>query len=108
MQNELTRWNSARKADGVSPLAMGIGIHTGTVVIGSIGTPQRREYTVVGDAVNVAARLQELTKTVPAPILMSEATRRAAGDRIQVEPAGVERLRGRTEPIDIYRVVGVG
>jgi class 3 adenylate cyclase len=108
MQQELARWNTAREGRGESTLAMGIGIHTGTVVLGSIGTPQRREYTVVGDAVNVAARLQELTRAVPAAILVSDATRRVAGDRIQMELAGVERLRGRTQPIDIYRVIGSG
>jgi adenylate cyclase len=104
MQAELERWNVERTVRGEEALHMGIGIHTGTVVIGSIGTRERREFTVIGDTVNVAARLQELTKTSEAPILVSAATRGRLGDDVAVVPHGATTLRGRARPLDVYRV----
>src|SRR5262249_5691049 len=74
MQRALDALNVERTARGESALHMGIGIHTGTVVLGDIGAPQRREYTAIGDAVNVASRIQGLTKMHGVPILLSEET----------------------------------
>jgi class 3 adenylate cyclase len=75
MQDALAELNGERARHGLPALHMGIGLHPGTVVLGDIGTPERREYTAIGNAVNVAARIEQLTKTYDVPILVSEETR---------------------------------
>ncbi len=102
MQDALASLNAERARGGAPPLRMGIGIHTGVVVVGDIGTPRRREYTAIGDAVNVAARIEEFTKVVGAPILVSEVTRRQAGDAIEFARAGPAHLRGRSQAVEVY------
>jgi adenylate cyclase len=101
MQAELARLNVERAARGEAALRMGIGIHTGRVVVGDIGPARRREYTAVGDAVNVAARIQEATKLEGATILVSAETRRRVGG-IAFCPASAMCLRGRTEPLETF------
>jgi adenylate cyclase len=81
---------------------MGIGMHTRVVVLGDIGAPRRRDYTVVGDAVNVAARLQELTKQRQVPVLVSEATRVRLADAVRLAPAGTAAIRGRVQTLAIH------
>lgn len=90
------------------PVRVRIGLHSGPVVVGNIGTPSRMNYTVVGDTVNTAQRLQELARVL-APdaetaILTSAATAAALSCELRVEAFGRHLLRGRSEPIEIFRL----
>src|SRR4029077_16220989 len=102
MQEALAGLNVDRTRRGEPPLHMGIGIHTGPVVVGDVGAPRRREYTAIGDAVNVAARIEDLTKLHGVPVLVSEATRRAAGDALAFSSAGRVQLKGRAQAVETY------
>ncbi len=100
--------NRKRQAANLPPLHVRLGIHTGRVVAGNIGAPGRINYTVVGDTVNVANRLEQLGREV-APeaevsILVSAATVDAAGEGFDFQPAGSHQLRGRSEAITVHRL----
>jgi adenylate cyclase len=88
---------------GGEPLTVGIGISTGETVAGTVGTDDRMEYTVVGDSVNVAARLESTAK--PMQILISARTWRDVKDAVKARPLGVVRVRGKEEEIEVYEVL---
>jgi adenylate cyclase len=106
MQQALGSLNAERAGRRDPPLRMGIGIHTGMVVVGDIGAAGRREYTAIGDAVNVAARIEELTKVHGAGVLVSEATRRRVGNAIAFRAAEPVTVKGKAEPVPSYVPAG--
>ncbi len=101
MQRHLRQMQAA----GQTPIqGMRIGINTGEAIVGNIGSNKRMDFTVVGDAVNVAARLQELAKEVDADTLISQATFQALEGQFQTVPEPSVVLRGRKEPTITYRL----
>jgi len=105
MRNRLVQLNASRAHDGQPPLAISGGVHTGEVVAGTIGARERHEYTVIGDAVNVAARLQQLCKERGDDFLVTETTyelARSAGFVGAVTGRQFLTLRGRIEPIRVF------
>jgi adenylate cyclase len=88
-------------AEGELPLQMGIGVNTGIVVAGTVGGGGRLEYTVVGDPVNVAQRLQAVAR---AGEVVAAASTVTAAPGIAAEPAGAQEVKGRRETVEIYLV----
>jgi len=97
-------YNRRRAAQGLEPLVLGVGLHTGDAVVGTIGAPEKMEYTAIGDTVNVASRIEGENKTFATQLLISEATYRLIQDRAVAERVGDARLKGVTEPMPLFRV----
>lgn len=105
MQEKLNEYNNERLSYGLQPIQIGIGIHTGPVMLGIIGEQQRIESTVISDSVNLASRIESLTRTYNVPILLSGAM------QSYVKEAGFQSrlidtvlVKGKSQPCDIYEL----
>ena len=106
MCEALRDYNLELARDGLPPLVLGIGIHRGPGLSGMIGSRERREYGFVGRTVNLAARVQTLTRTHGVSILVTEAVRAELGDAFDLQPMPPERVKGIDEPVATWAVLG--
>ncbi|HEX2112983.1 MAG TPA: adenylate/guanylate cyclase domain-containing protein [Alphaproteobacteria bacterium] len=106
MIDAIADWNRQRIAEGEPPIRIGIGIHFGPAVLGDIGSKRRLEFAVVGDTVNVASRIEGLTRTLGVDLLASDAfmarARQAGADTSAYVDLGPQALRGREEPVRVW------
>ncbi len=105
MQRELAAWNIQRLAEGKKPIWNGVGLNTGMVVSGNIGSPKRMDYSVIGDGVNVASRLEGACKQYGVRVLISEHTYQRLRGTYRVREVDRIIVIGRAEPVTIYEVL---
>ena len=104
MIDAIERWNAERTATGQVAVRMGVGVHYGSVIIGDIGDERRLEHAVIGDAVNVASRVEHLTRDLRSPLLVSQDLALA----VKAENAGGSRLLARFVDVGVRRIPGRG
>lgn len=104
MQAALRDFNQGRAQKGLEPIQIGIGINTGMVVSGMIGSSRTMQYTVIGDAVNTAARLCSLAK--PGEIIVSETTIATVADKVEMIALPPTKVKGKLQALRIYNVIG--
>src|SRR5262245_38223502 len=105
MQDGVIELNQRRQKAGKEPISVGIGLSAGEVVAGTVGTEDRMEYTVIGDTVNLGARLQASAKS--GQILISHRTYTAVRDEVEARPLGPLKVKGKEEEVDVYEVIGM-
>ena len=102
MREALAELNQDWSDNGLDPLSTGIGLASGEAVVGQIGSPQRMDFTVIGDTVNLASRLESLTRELRTPILMDERTAHLAGTEIATDNLGDQAIKGM-DRCQVYR-----
>ena len=97
--------NRTLALDGIDPIGIGVGIHTGEAVVGNIGSPKKMDYAAIGDVVNTASRIEGLTRKLEAEVLISEETYHDLDGRIPAEFLGPQQVKGKDELVPIYKVL---
>ncbi|MEK6637547.1 MAG: adenylate/guanylate cyclase domain-containing protein [Pseudomonadota bacterium] len=105
MQSLIAGINARRREDALEDIRLGIGIASGEVIAGTIGSPKRMDYTVIGDSVNLAARLENSTKYYHTDIIICEKTAAGLSSNILTRELDLIRVRGRQTPSKIYQIL---
>jgi adenylate cyclase len=105
MQKALREFNRTRIAEGLEPIRIGIGINTGRVITGAIGSSRTLQYTAIGDAVNLASRLCSVAK--PGEIILSESTMARVASHVDSVTLPPVRLKGKEREQQIFNVLGM-
>ncbi len=108
MLAKLAELNAAWKPQGLPHMSMRVGINSGPMVVGNMGSHTRFDYTVMGDNVNLGARLEPLNKVFGTQVILSEFTRERLVDRFILRSLGSFRVMGKTEPVMCYELLGIG
>jgi class 3 adenylate cyclase len=104
MRTDIAAINAAREARGEPTIGYGVGINTGDVVLGEVGLPERSDYTAMGDTVNIAARMESLSKDLATDVVVSGATASHLGSAVTLRPLGTATVKGRSAPIAVYTI----
>ena len=105
MMAALEQFNARQQATGGLPIAIGIGINTGEMIVGNMGSEARFDFTVMGDAVNLASRLEGQTKSYGVGIIVGDESKRALGDAFVTRELDLIRVKGKYEPVRIHQLV---
>ena len=107
IQAELVEMNLSKTLNSVPEIHVGIGINSGVAIVGNIGSPQRMEYTAIGDTVNLASRLQSATGELGVDILISEYTQNAVRGIFKTRSVGEVKVKGRQDAVESYVIEGL-
>ncbi|MBW2611999.1 MAG: adenylate/guanylate cyclase domain-containing protein [Deltaproteobacteria bacterium] len=106
MQKRLVTLNQRLKAQNVKPIRHGIGVHTGAVLAGIIGSKERSSYALVGDTVNLASRIQELTKDFSCEIILSQTTHDLITGSYAMQQLSAMKVKGKSQEVMVYKLLG--
>jgi adenylate cyclase len=106
MIEELKKLQDKWRAEGKKIIDIGIGVNTGEMVVGNMGSKEKMEYTIIGDNVNLGSRLEGLNKEYKTHIIISDATYQAVSDIVDAKPLGAVKVKGKEKSVEIYEVIG--
>ena len=106
MRLALASLNETRRKRGQVPIMVGMGVHTGKAISGTIGSEERMEYTVIGDTVNQTSRIESSTKSFGADLLISFEVAEKVKERFKIELAGEAEVKGKALPLKLFKVDG--
>jgi adenylate cyclase len=106
MRQALVELNAEFERDGLPTIRIGMGLNDGEMIAGNIGSDERMEYTVIGDAVNTASRVESITKELGTDLLITESVLKLVGEKFTTEKATEIKVKGKTDELKVFRVTG--